>query len=163
MTKKMTTITYRIRVHNDFSEPYWGTTGSPEKSPIVNHVNYEEYSVDNDKQAFKKIIDDTLDAPKKPLTEKNVRQDFDANREQKMSNACVDAVKKYYNGRLKLKKKIITDLGKIDLSKLSKSSSIKLKYNVPFEMNYFSCIDNDPCNGLVKMNCAFIEIEVSKW
>ena len=161
MTKKMTTTTYRIKVHNDFSEPYWASD-NPEKSPIVNHVNYEEYAVDNDKQAFKKIIDDTLDAPNKPLTEKDVRQDFDVNREQKMSNACVDAVKKYYNGRLKLKKKISTDLDKIDLSKLSKSSSIKLKYNVPFEMNYFSCIDNDPCNGLVKMNCAFIEIEVSK-
>ena len=162
MTKKMTTTTYRIRVHNDFSEPYWGTTGHLEKSPIVNHVSCEEYSVDNDKQAFKKIIDDMLDAPKKQLTEKDVRQDFDANREQKMSSACVDAVKKYYNGRLKLKKKIITDLDKIDLSKLSKSSSIKLKYDVPFEMNYFSCIDNDPCSDLVKMNCAFIEIEVSK-
>ena len=37
-----------------------------------------------------------------------------------------------------------------------------LKYGIPFEMNYFSCEDNDPYDKLTKMNDAYIEIEISK-
>lgn len=151
---------YRVKLFNDFTEPYWARDNI-EDSPIVQHNSVEEYIV-YDYNVFKDILDGFLDAPKKKLTEKDIRKDFDENREHKLSSSRIEAIKAYYNGRLTLKKKVDADLAKIDVKNLKKGFPVELKYNIPFEMNYFSCEDNDPCDRLTQMNDSYIEIEISK-
>ena len=151
---------YRVKLHNDFAEPYWASDNA-ESSPIVDHICIDEY-VCYDYDVFKDILDGFLDAPKKKLTEKEIRQDFDEHREPKLSANKVEAIKTYYNGRHDLKKKVYADLAKVDVKKIKKDFPIVLKYGIPFKMNYFSCIDDDPCDSRTIQNDAFIEIEVSK-
>ena len=151
---------YRLKQLNDFTEPYWALDND-ENSPIVTHRNIDEYEC-YDYDIFMRMLEECLDAPKKKLTEKEIRQDFDTNREPKLSASRVEAIKAYYNGRLELKKKVCEDIAKIDIKKMKKGFPILLKYGIPFEMNYFSCIDNDPHDKLTKMNNAYIEIEISK-
>jgi len=151
---------YRVKLFNDFVEPYWASD-CPEKSSIVQHRNIEEY-VAHDEKIFKQILDGFLDAPKKKLTEKEIRKDFDTNREPKLSDTRVNVIKAYYNGRLELKKRVDADLAKIDVKKMKKGFPTMLKYSIPFEMNYFSCEDNDPCDKMTKMVDSYIEIEISK-
>lgn len=151
---------YRVKLFNDFTEPYW-ESNDPEKSPIVVHTCIDEY-VAYDEDAFKKILADFIDAPKKKLTEKEIRKDFDENRNPTLSSGRVEVIKKYYNGRFDLKKKVDADLSKVDIKKMKPEFPVVLKYKIPFEMNYFSCDDNDPCDRLTKMNDAYIEIEISK-
>ena len=152
-------IKYRVKLHNDFTEPYWAQD-NVESSPAVSHICIDEY-VTYDKKVFKDILDGFLDAPKKPLTEKDIRKDFDENRDTKLSAEKVNVIKAYYNGRLALKKKIDAALAKVDEKKLKKDFPVVLKYGIPFEMNYFSCTDNDPCDKLTQQNEAYIEIEIS--
>lgn len=151
---------YRVKLFNDFTEPYW-ERDNVEECPEVEHKNVDEYST-YDESAFRRILDDFLDAPEKKLTEKDIRADFDVNRMPKLSATRIEVIKAYYNGRLDLKKKIDADLAKIDAKKMKKGFPTLLKYGIPFEMNYFSCEDNDPCDRLTKMNDAYIEIEISK-
>lgn len=151
---------YRVKLFNDFTEPYW-TSDDPENGPIVTHKCIDEYEMDNEK-AFRDVLDGFLDAPNKPLTEKDIRKDFDENREPRLSSSRVEVIKRYYNGRLALKKQVYADLAKIDMKKMKIGFPKMLKYNISFEMNYFSCEDNDPCDTLTKMNESYIEIEISK-
>lgn len=153
-------IKYRAKLFNDFTEPYW-ERDNVEECPRVEHKNIEEYTT-YDKNAFRQILDGFLDAPNKKLTEKDIRADFDVNRDPKLSATRIEVIKAYYNGRLDLKKKVDADLAKIDAKKMKKGFPTLLKYGIPFEMNYFSCEDNDPCDRLTKMNDAYIEIEISK-
>ena len=157
--KKEMKTKYKVKLFNNFTEPYW-TSDDPEKSPITMHKCIDEY-VAYDEKVFRDILDGFLDAPKKALTEKDIRKDFDINREPRLSSSRVEAIKTYYNGRLALKKKVDADLAKIDVKKLKVGFPKMLKYNIPFEMNYFSCEDNDPCDKLTKMTESYIEIEIS--
>lgn len=151
---------YRVKLYNNFTEPYW-KMNELKKSPIVDHMNVDEY-VTYDEAAFKDILDDFLDAPKKKLTEKEIRKDFDENRDPKLSESRVEVIKRYYNGRFDLRKKIYDDLNDIDVKRMKVGFPKMLKYGIPFEMNYFSCEDNDLCDKLTKLNDAYIEIEISK-
>ena len=151
---------YRVKLFNDFSEPYW-MSDDPSRSPVVNHVCSDEY-VTYDEFTFKKILADFIDAPNKKLTDKEIRNDFDTNRDPKLSNSRIEVIKKYYNGRYALKKRIDSDLAKIDVKKMKPEFPIVLKYKISFEMNYFSCNDNDPCDKLTHMNDSYIEIEILK-
>ena len=153
-------IKYRVKLFNDFTEPYWERDNA-EESPEVEHKNIEEYTT-YDKNAFRQILDGFLDAPNKKLTEKDIRKDFDVNRDPKLSATRIGVIKAYYNGRFDLKKKVDADLAKVDVKKMKKGFPTLLKYGIPFEMNYFSCEDNDPYDKLTKMNDAYIEIEISK-
>lgn len=161
MKEKMKMKTkYRIKLYNDFTEPYW-KVDNPETSPIVNHKLVDEYVTYNE-NAFRSILDDFIDAPNKKLTDKDIRKDFDENRKNRMSDNKVCEIKRYYNGRYDLKKKICNDLSKNDAKYIKIGFPVILKYCIPFEMNYYSCEDNDPCDKLTKMNDAYIEIEISK-
>ena len=154
-------IKYRIKLLNDFEEPYWASD-NVQDAPSVIHRNMDEYIV-YDEKVFRSILDEFLDAPKKKLTEKEVRKDFDDEmRVHRLSKERVNAIMAYYNGRLALKNKVYSDLANIDTKKMKKDFPVVLKYCIPFEMNYFSCEDNDPCDKLTKMNDAFIEVEVSR-
>lgn len=153
-------IKYRVKLYNDFTEPYWARDNIQD-SPIVSHVSVDEY-VAYDKEVFRDILGDFLDAPKKNLTEKDIRKDFDENRNPRLSNEKVNVIKAYYNGRLALKKKVDAALAKVDEKKLKKDFPVILKYGIPFEMNYFSCEDDDPVDKLTKQNEAYIEIEISR-
>ena len=150
---------YREKLHNDFTEPYWAYD-NVENSPAVSHICIDEY-VTYDKNVFMDILDGFLDAPKKALTEKDIRKDFDENRDSRLSAEKVNVIKAYYNGRLALKKKVDAALAKVDEKKLKKDFPVVLKYGIPFEMNYFSCTDDDPCDKLTRQNEAYIEIEIS--
>lgn len=151
---------YRVKLYNDFTEPYWARD-NVEECPVVEHKSVEEY-VAYDKLTFEKILEDLVDAPKKKLTDEEVRKDFDTSYQPKLSDSRVEVIKAYYNGRLKLKKKIDSDLAKVGIDKMKKGFPAMLKYNIPFEMNYFSCDEDDPCDKLTKMNDSYIEIEISK-
>lgn len=153
-------IKYRVKLFNDFTEPYL-ERDNVEECPRVEHKNIEEYTT-YDKNAFRKILDEFLDAPNKKLTEKEIRKDFDVNRDLKLSATRIEVIKAYYNGRFDLKKKVDADLAKVDVKKMKKGFPTLLKYGIPFEMNYFSCEDNDPYDKRTKMNDAYIEIEISK-
>jgi hypothetical protein len=89
----------------------------------VSHVSIDEY-VAYDKEVFRDILGDFLDAPKKNLTEKDIRKDFDENRNPRLSNEKVNVIKAYYNGRLALKKKIDAILAKVDEKKMKNDFTV---------------------------------------
>lgn len=151
---------YRVKLHNDFTEPYWARD-NVEDSSIITHVNVDEY-VTYDSKVFRDILDCFLDAPKKKLTSKDIHKDFDENCSRPLPDSKVNAIKTYYNGRLELKKKVDAALAKVDEDKLEAGFPAVFKYCIPFEMNYFSCIDDDSCDKLTKQNDAYIEIEISR-
>lgn len=155
-TKDGSSLIYRVKFFSDFTEPY---SYSEDLDNIVTHKTYDEYVVHNEK-TFYDTLNEFLDAPKKPLTSKDIRKDFDSPN-RKISDTKVEAIKTYYNGRYTLSKKIYSTLKKIDFSKITSEQPVILKFNIPFSMNYFSTEDNDPYDEHVKMNAAFIEIEIS--
>ena len=155
----MKNIRYRVKLHNDFTEPYWKSDGV-EHSPVVQHKSIDEY-VAYDEAVFRSVLDDFLDAPDKKLSDKDVQRDFSSSRGTPLSRSRVDAIKAYYNGRLALKKKVHADLAKVDVKKLKAGFPVMLKYCIPREMNYFSCDDNDPYDAMTTLNDAYIEIELS--
>ena len=151
---------YKVKLMNDFTEPYWSANINKDKY-IVRHKNFDEY-IAYDKDVLKTIVEDLVDAPKNMLTEEDIRKDFDNNRNPKMPASKIEAIMVYYNGRFELKKKIDSDLAKIDVKNLLPEYPVVLKYNIPFKMNYFSCDENDPYDVLTKMNDAYLIIEISK-
>ena len=151
---KETNIKYRVKLHNDFIRPYCSDNNS-----LCNHINIDEYVVE-DAEVFKTILNDFLDAPKRKLTEKDIRKDFD-DENRRLSSDKVKTIMEYYNGRYDLMKKINDSLSKIDISNIKVNFPIMMKFNIPFEQNYFSC-DNDPIDAMIKQNDAYIEIEISK-
>ena len=84
-------IKYRVKLFNDFTEPYWKRE-NVEESPEVEHKSIEEYTT-YDKNAFRQILDEFLDAPNKKLTEKDIRKDFDVNRDPKLSVTRIGVIK----------------------------------------------------------------------
>ena len=152
----MKNIKYRVKLNNVFDEPYWQ---NDDLEKIVNHTSVDEYVTYNE-GIFKAILDDFLDAPKKKLTADDIRKDFD-DAHRPLSNGRIKVIAAYYNGRLALKKKIYAALKKIDVESIDKYSVVLLKFNIPFEMNYFSCEDNDPCDAATKQLESYIEIEIS--
>ena len=43
-------------------------------------------------------------------------------------------------------------LAKVDVDEIDECSPVVLKFNIPFEMNYFSCDDNDPFDVKTRQN-----------
>lgn len=149
---------YKITQFNDFVEPY-SENRKGEYGPTVEHRSVDEYET-ADFETFKKIIADITDAPAKEMTIEDVRRDFETLDVVKLSDASVKSIMVYYNDRLKLKTKIEADLATVDMSGIGKT--VELKYQIPFEMNYFSCEDPDDYRKRIKMVDAYIKIEVSK-
>ena len=102
---------------------------------------------------------DFLDAPKKKLTETEIRKDFD-DEHIKLTNDKVKVIMAYYNGRYDIAKKIDSTLNKIDINKIDVNYPVLLKFNIPFGQNYFSCKDDDICDKLTVQNDSYIEIEI---
>ena len=155
--KKTNRLEYKIKLSNDFTEPYM--YGS-DLSNIAIHRTTDEYVVYNEK-TFYDALDEFLDAPKSKLSEKDIHKDFDS-KNCILSDAKAEVIKEYYNGRYELSKKIYAKLKKIDFSKIDPYFPIVMKFKIPFHMNFFSCEDNDPYDKCIKMNDAYIEIEISK-
>ena len=150
---------YKITVYNDFIEPYTCST-NPKVSAVCNHISneiYETYS----KDVFNELLYGFIDAPKSLLTSDDIRKDFDSI-DRQLSDTRVDAIAKYYNGRYELKKNIDATLNEIDISKLESNHTMSFKFNIPFELNFFSCEDNDPIEAQTKQNWAFILIDITK-
>ena len=145
---------YRVKLHNDFTEPYYSDVKS-----LCKHISNDEYVVE-DLKLFKTILNDLLDSPKKKLTEKDIRKDFD-DENRRLPDIKVKTIMEYYNGRYSLMKKINDALDKIDVNKMKMNFPVMMKFNIPFEQNYFSC-DNDPIDTMTKQNDAYIEIEIAK-
>lgn len=150
-------ILYTIKMFHDFTEPYLYTE---DIENIIRHKNSDEYAT-CDKDTFHKILDEFLDAPKKKLTDKDIHHDFDSHNHI-LSDNKVNAIKTYYNGRYELSKKIYHKIKTIDENKIEYNCPIVLKFKIPFELNYFSCEDNDEYDNAVKMNDAGIEIEIAR-
>lgn len=155
--KSNDSLMYRIKLFSDFNEPYSYTE---DLNNIVTRRSMDEYIV-YDEKTFYDVLDGFLDAPKKKLTSKDIRKDFDAP-DRKISDTKVKVIKTYYNGRFKLSEKVYSLLKKVDFSKISHECPLTFKFNIPFELNYFSSEDNDLYDEHVRMNEAFIEIEISR-
>lgn len=153
-------VKYKITQFNDFIEPY-SESRKGEYGPTVEHRSVDEYET-TDLEAFKKIIADITDAPAKEMTIEDVRRDFETSDVVKLSDASVKSIMVYYNDRLKLKAKIEADLAAVDISNINIGKQVELKYQIPFEMNYFSCEDSDDYRKHIKMVDAYIKIEISK-
>ena len=153
-SKKLKTK-YRVKLYSNFTEPYWF-----DENPIVDHILSDEFML-YDYTMFRKIVDDFIDAPAEKMTDKDVRKQFD-DMNRKLSNAKVKVIKTYYNRRFELKKRIDSDLAKVNIKKIEKDFPVVLKYGIPFEMNYFSTEDNDPNDSKTNLNDGYIEIEISK-
>ena len=121
-------IEYKVRMYHDFTEPY---TFDEDLDNIVTHRSYDEYVVHN-KKTFYDVLDQFLDAPKKKLTEADIRKDFDAP-SRKLSDTKVKVIQAYYNGRLELSKHIYAKLKKIDLSDITYEYPVVMKFKIPFE------------------------------
>lgn len=154
---KSSNITYKVTQCNDFTEPY---AHGEDVTNIVRHKTYDEY-VTHDEKTFHDILNEYLDAPKKKLTTTSVRKDFD-DVKRKLSDDKVEMIKKYYNGRYDLSKKIFAKLKNIDLGKIEVEYPVVMKFKIPFYMNYFTCVDDDPYDSAVSMNDAWIKIIISK-
>ena len=157
MKKTDDNIKFKVMLYNDFTEPY---SYGDDLDKCVCHRETNEYTA-YDEKTFYKVLDDFLDAPKKKLTAKDIRKDFDDIR-RKLSDEKVEVIRTYYNGRYDLSKKIHSKLDKIDFSKIDIDFPVVMKFNIPFHMNYFTCEDNDPYDAAVKMNDAYLYIEISK-
>ena len=149
-------LTYRVKMLSDFNEPYM----YDKIDNIVKHKTYDEYVV-HDEKTFYDVLKEFLDAPDKKLTVEDIRKDFDSDR-RKLSDVKVDTIRKYYNGRFDLSKKINNELKKVKFNKITHESPVVMKFNIPFELNFFVTDDNDPYEKNVSMNEAFIEIEISQ-
>ena len=154
---KKSNIRFKVVLHNDFTEPY---SYGEDLDNLVQHKTHDEY-ITSDEKTFYKVLDEFLDAPKKKLTAKDIRKDFDS-MNHVLSDEKVEVIRSYYNGRHSLSKKIYSELKKIDFSKIGIDFPVVMKYSIPFHLNYFTCEDNDPYDAAVKMNDAHIYIEISK-
>ena len=149
-------LEYRVKLFNDFTEPF---AYGEDLDKIVNHITYDAY-VAYDYSTFCKALDEFLDAPSKKMTVADVRKDFDTSG-RTLSKDKVKVIQSYYNGRYDLSKKIYKELAlKFDPESVDEEHPWKRKFNIPFHMNFFTCEDNDPYDSAVKMNDAFIEIEI---
>ena len=148
-------LKYRIKKFDDFTLPYWKSDFKNDQ--LVNHVYYDEYET-YDKDIFYSILNDFIDAPKKKLTKNDVKHDFESS-EQTLSENNINKILTYYNGRFDLSKKINNDIKKA-IKNVKMNFPIVLKYNISFEMNYFSYAD-DEYDSNISMNKAYIEIELS--
>ena len=158
--KTKTKTKLRVKLYNDFTEPYW-LSEKNSKDSLARHICMDEYST-YDTDVFNNVLDGFLDAPKKKMTKKDVIEDFGSHQDShKLSDSRVDAILAYYNGRLDLKKVVDTEV-KNAMSKAKPDFPVVLKYNIPFKMNFFSSEDDDPHEKLTTMNNSYIEIEVSK-
>lgn len=155
MNKSSTVTMFRVKQHNDFTEPYM-YRNAPDSICISR--NTTEYVVEGNETLFRQIVEDLLDAPKQPLTAEDVRKDFDSDR-RKLPDSKIKAIIDYYNGRLAILKKVVAHLDAIDFKKDLVEDPIVMKFNVPFEQNYFSCED-DYADKAIKQNDAYIEIEI---
>ena len=150
-------IIFKVSLHNDFTEPY---SYGEDLDKIVRHTETNEY-VAYDEKTFYKILDDFLDAPKKKLSIEDVQKDFDVMK-QKLSNEKIEVIRTYYNGRYDLSKQIYLKLKSVDFSKINANVPVVMKFSIPFHLNYFTCEENDPYDSAIKMNDAFLYIEISK-
>lgn len=157
MKKTNENIKFKVLLCNDFTGPY---SYGEDLNKCVRHRDTNEYTA-YDEKTFYKVLDDFLDAPKKKLSAKDIRKDFD-DIKRKLSDEKVEVIRTYYNGRYDLSKKIYSKLNKIDFSKIDIDFPVVMKFNIPFHLNYFSYEDNDPYDAAVKMNDAHLYIEISK-
>lgn len=154
--EKNNKIQYSVTLANDFIEPYFY-----EKEDNIYRKRTIETNITTDEKTFYAILDGILDAPKKKLSNKDIHKDFDVNRKSPISEDKVETIKRYYNGRHDLSKEMYAKLKKIDFSKIDENHPYVLKYNIPFELNYFSCDESNEYDSRVKMIDAYILIEIS--
>lgn len=150
-------LLYKVELYNDFTEPY---SYGGDLSQIVTHRTHDEY-IAHDFKTFCDVLDEFLDAPKKRLTDKDIRKDFD-NAKRKLSNERVKVIKQYYNGRYDLANKVYASIAMAGLDHIEPGFPVVMKFNIPFHMNFFTCEDNDPYDKAVKMNDAYVSIEICK-
>lgn len=154
---KNRSISFRVKMSHDCTEPY---SYNEEYDNLVRHKTYDEYVV-YDEKTFYNVLNEFFDAPKKPLTSKDIHIDFDSPG-RVVSDAKVEMIKNYYNGRFKFLKKIHDTLKNVNFNKITHELPFTMKFNIPFELNFFSCEDDDKHENHVSMNDAFIEIEISR-
>ena len=157
---KNRSISFRVKMSHNFTEPYSYNEEYIDKLNSQSLTNQVEYVV-YDEKTFYNVLNEFFDAPKKPLTSKDIHKDFDSPG-RVVSDAKVEMIKNYYNGRFKFLKKIHDTLKNVNFSKITHELPFTMKFNIPFELNFFSCEDDDKHENHVSMNDAFIEIEISR-
>lgn len=151
--QKEENVKYTIRTVNDWTKPYDWTAG--DRRMITERQTDETATGDSDLAVI--LVKDWLDVPAGELTDEDVHRDFDVNRAEPVKQKFVDAIKAYYNGRLKIFEKFKKDFER-ELS--SGKKQFILKYDIPYEMNHFETEDDDGWAASEKQNEAYIEIEV---
>ena len=143
---------YTVRTVNDWTKPYDYMAG--DMRPITERQT-DETSTEDAELAIR-LVKDWLDAPVKELTDEDVHRDFDVNRAEPVKQKFVDAIKAYYNYRLRLFWQIEKDLER-EIS--SGRKQFILKYDIPYEMNHFETEEDGGWAASEKQNEAYLEIE----
>lgn len=154
-------MTYGIKRVGAWRTPYW-RADEVKDDRIISNRNSEEYT-DLDATLFKAILNEELDVPDYPITEKNIKKEFGYDENGLDINAeCLKNIIAYYKWRKALFKKIcrqILDNRAEALLKQIGSDEIKFRYYIPAEYNNFSCEDPSYTGGQTE---AYLEITLRK-
>ena len=155
-------MTYGIKRHGTWRTQYLRADEVKNKREIRTS-NGEEYT-DLDAALFREILNEELDVPDYPITEKNIKKELFCYKEDesKISDECLKHVVDYYKWRKALFKKICgqtLDNRAEALLKQVGSDEIKFRYYIPAEYNNFSCEDPAYTGGQTE---AYIEIALYK-
>lgn len=138
-------MTYRIKLFSSFSRPYY--FHGDEQTVCIQRTT-DEYEAPNIKLAIQ-IIKDFMDPPETELTLEQVEREF-SDKSSPVPEMNLVAIREYYNGRLAMYRKIMTDLDSTEFP-------VILKYDIPYKYNHFSVDLEDP---LEKQLDAYLEIEI---
>jgi len=138
-------MTYRIKLHNDWTEPY-KYDGKAVKSRRVENT---EYVVD-DADAAKAIIRDFFDAPDKEMTVEDVQAMFcEPARTDPVPEKRLVEIRDYYNWRLSAMKDMFGDIdsGRVGL----------FRRDIPYAYNHFTTFEEDEQDE--SQNEAYISVD----
>ena len=143
-------MTYTVRIVNDWNKPYDWLAGDRR---IV-----RERQIDETVTPYADIaigtVKDRLDIPDKPMLDEDVRREFESEN-RPLEQKFVNAIRDYYNGRLKIFERFNADF------KRENESGRKLwilKYDIPYEINHFETETDDGWAEAMTQNEAYIEI-----
>ena len=142
---------YTIRTVNDWIKPWDWMNGDrrriKERQTDETETEYADIAV--------KLVKDWLDVPDKPMTDEDVRREFDCDC-RTLEQKYVDAIRNYYNGRLKIFEKFRNDFTN---ETGSDRKQWILKYDIPYEFNHFETEKDDGWAASETQNEAYFEIE----
>ena len=145
---------YTLTTVNDWTHPYFyaekqeDTRLHRERNVCTQDTDYPDMLI--------AMVKDWLDAPDKPLTDDEVRRDFDSDK-RKLEKKFVDQIRNYYNARLDMLNEF-----KAFFEKNQNTPGAKFRKDIPYELNHFETDDEpDPFYENQTQNESYFEVTVN--